>query len=94
MLFYNLLHNAVKFNENARPIVHITCKKTVLNQETFFTEDREYYQVTIADDGIGFEEEDKEKIFAMFEKLYPGKYKGSGSGSPLQERSWMHTMAL
>jgi PAS domain S-box-containing protein len=80
MLFYNLLHNAVKFNESARPTVHVSCKKTVLNTEAFFAPDKEYYQVTIADNGIGFEEEDKEKMFTMFEKLHAGKFRGSGIG--------------
>ena len=80
MLFYNLLNNAVKFNETARPTVQVSCKKTVLNKEAFFAADKEYYQVSIADNGIGFEEEDKEKIFTMFEKLHAGKYKGSGIG--------------
>ena len=80
MLFYNLLHNAVKFNETTRPIVQVSCKKTVLNKEALFAADKEYYQVTITDNGIGLEEEDKEKIFTMFEKLHAGKYKGSGIG--------------
>ena len=31
----------------------------------------EYYKVTIADNGIGFEDGDKEKIFTVFEKLHP-----------------------
>jgi signal transduction histidine kinase len=80
MLFYNLLNNAVKFNESANPVIHINCKKIVLNTETSFTANKEYYEVIITDNGIGFEEEHKEKIFAMFEKLHPGKYKGSGIG--------------
>jgi PAS domain S-box-containing protein len=80
MLFYNLLHNAVKFNETMRPLVKVSCKKTVLGKEAFFAADKEYYQVTITDNGIGFAEEDKEKIFTMFEKLHAGKYKGSGIG--------------
>lgn len=79
MLFYNLLYNAVKFNETGNPSIKISCKKVVLKEPT--TEnDASYYQVTIADNGIGFDEADKERIFQAFEKLHPGKYKGSGIG--------------
>jgi len=81
MLFYNLLQNAIKFNESINPVVEVSCVKISLcEEETAFATDGEYYKITVADDGIGFDEADKEKIFTVFEKLNPGKYKGSGIG--------------
>jgi PAS domain S-box-containing protein len=81
LLFYNLFQNAVKFNENDVAEIKVTCEKVILNEvhEKFI--ETEYYCVTIADNGIGFDMADAEKIFTMFEKLHaPGKYKGSGTG--------------
>lgn len=81
LLFYNLLDNAIKFNESHAPEIKITCQKVNLNEElnNLFNE-TEYFKVTISDNGIGFAEADKERIFLMFEKLHDKKYKGSGMG--------------
>jgi signal transduction histidine kinase len=80
ILFYNLLDNAIKFNENETAIIHLNCEKVALNEEAGSVIE-EYFKVSITDNGIGFEEADKEKIFDMFEALHPrGKYKGSGMG--------------
>jgi PAS domain S-box-containing protein len=80
VLFYNLLDNAVKFNENNTAVIKISCEKVTLKTEDHSTFD-EYFRITITDNGIGFEEADKEKIFSMFETLHPrGRYKGSGMG--------------
>lgn len=81
LLFYHLLDNAIKFNESKTPYVTIECKKMMISPhpDVAFSE-RKYYRVTIADNGIGFEQSDAERIFTMFEKLHTGKYKGSGMG--------------
>ena len=80
-LFYNLVHNAVKFNESAMPVINISCEKVLLKEnESAFSAGTEYYKVTVADNGIGFEDADKEKIFAVFEKLHDNKYRDSGIG--------------
>jgi len=81
LLFYNLFQNAVKFNENDVAEIKVTCEKIVLNEVNEKFVETEYYRVTVADNGIGFDMSDAEKIFNMFEKLQaPGKYKGSGTG--------------
>ncbi|HSZ34565.1 MAG TPA: sensor histidine kinase, partial [Puia sp.] len=42
---------------------------------------RNYYKISIADNGIGFEESDAEKIFDLFYRLNDRKrYGGSGIG--------------
>jgi len=88
LLFYNLFENAIKFNESTVPEIKVSCKKVDVSEEINepFTE-TEYYKLTIADNGIGFEHTDGEKIFGMFEMLHPrGKYKGSGVGLTLARK--------
>lgn len=81
LLFYNLLDNALKFNENEIPEVKITCEEVSLGEKDGnpFSE-TEYYRVSVTDNGIGFDTADAERIFNMFEKLHDKKYKGSGTG--------------
>ncbi|MBV9962872.1 MAG: PAS domain-containing protein [Parafilimonas sp.] len=80
LLFHNLFDNAIKFNENETVIINIRCEKITLNEEDASAVE-EYFKVSVTDNGIGFNESDKEKIFEMFETLHPrGKYKGSGMG--------------
>jgi PAS domain S-box-containing protein len=87
LLFYNLLDNAIKFNENNVPVIKFTCKKVVLDEDVnnplIATE---YYKVTITDNGIGFNPEDSYRIFTMFEKLHDKKYKGSGIGLTMAKK--------
>ncbi len=81
ILFYNLLDNAIKFNENEIPQIKISCKEVALNEKMqFHLPEINYYQVDITDDGIGFNSADGERIFTMFEKLHDKKYKGTGIG--------------
>lgn len=81
LLFYNLLENAVKFNENEVTEIKVSCKTITLNEIGQQLIEPQYYCVTITDNGIGFDAADSERIFLMFEKLHPpGKYKGSGTG--------------
>ncbi len=81
MLFYNLIDNAVKFNKSDKVIIKLSCENVFLEEQAneSFSE-TQYYKVTISDNGIGFEEKDKERIFRMFEKLHDKEYKGSGVG--------------
>ncbi len=78
LLFYQLLDNAIKFNESHQPHIKITCEKVWLKN---VLDPQEYWHLSIKDNGIGFAQEDAEKIFHIFEKLHPKhKYKGSGIG--------------
>lgn len=71
-LFLNLLSNAIKFAKpGVPPEITITSKlaaKELLPKELPF-KDRRYYQVTVADKGIGFEQNHAEKIFDVFKRL-------------------------
>ena len=66
-ILLHLLHNAIKYNESEQVII-----------EVFFTEDDTNYYFEIKDNGQGIAEEDKVKIFELFEKLH-GKIKDGES---------------
>jgi PAS domain S-box-containing protein len=70
-LLQNLAGNALKFhNPDVPPVVQIHGE--VVNGRC---------QITVADNGIGFEEKHADRIFTMFERLHArAKYEGTGIG--------------
>ncbi len=85
LLFHNLLDNSIKFrNADKDHKINITCRE-LENGEGLINEgvvkNSRYSVITIADNGIGFHQEESEKIFEMFYQLHETtKYKGSGVG--------------
>jgi len=84
-LFFNLLSNALKFtmmDRNAE--IEITCRpleKKEVVQNIFLNSNLTYYSITIADNGIGFNQEYAEKIFLMFQRLNTREqFSGTGIG--------------
>ena len=74
-LFQNLISNAIKFRkETEAPRIKIYCVNN--DAET----GREVYNIEFADNGIGFDEKYKDKIFNIFQTLAGRKYEGSGIG--------------
>ena len=74
-LFQNLLANAIKFKkEGEAPLIKITCIKNLTEPG------RESYDISFTDNGIGFDERYKDKIFNIFQTLAGRKYEGSGIG--------------
>ncbi len=75
-LFYNLVNNALKFSKEGEPSkIHIGCR--------MLDEDR-CVEITVKDNGIGFEPEYADKIFQLFKRLNDRKsYSGSGIGLAL-----------
>jgi len=83
-LFTNLLSNSLKYaKENVAPIINITCSDTVAKNESKLKDDtsKKYYKIEFTDNGIGFDQENAEKIFLLFNRLH-GKteYQGTGVG--------------
>ncbi len=70
-LFQNLLSNALKFkNPNIPTHISITCMEL-----------KDEYQITISDNGIGFEDTDTERVFTLFQRLNGrSEYEGTGIG--------------
>jgi signal transduction histidine kinase/flagellar biogenesis protein FliO len=72
-LFQNLIGNALKFHKQGeRPLVNVDCSANGPGS----------YVITIEDNGIGFEEEHLDKIFAPFQRLHgrSSSYEGTGMG--------------
>ena len=81
-LFDNLLNNAIKYRHpDRKPVLRITTQKISDSELNKDLKPREYHKITIADNGIGFEGSDAEKIFDLFYRLKDRKqYAGSGIG--------------
>lgn len=76
-LFQNILQNALKFYAPER-IPQIQIYQLPNSEERL---ESNFYQIVIKDNGIGFEAEQQEKIFAPFHRLYSySKYEGTGLG--------------
>lgn len=74
-LLQNLIVNAIKFKtDDESPIITVNCIQVVASHKRKTT-------VTIADNGIGIEDEFKEKIFNVFSRLHSEEeYEGTGIG--------------
>ena len=89
-MFNNLLGNALKFRKPlVRPLIHV--RATKLNRKDkekhLLSTDRNYYQVDIADNGIGFDQEYDQRIFQIFQRLHgKSEYPGSGIGLAICKR--------
>ncbi len=83
-LFYNLLSNAIKYSkEDVRPKIEISLNE-VPEQIGLLDPSKKYIELILKDNGIGFQQENAEKIFAIFQRLHGrGKYSGTGVGLAL-----------
>ncbi len=74
-LFGNILNNAVKYSKpDVPPVIKISALKETVGKQL-------YWKISVADNGIGFDPQYKEKIFEAFQRLH-GKmeYVGTGIG--------------
>jgi PAS domain S-box-containing protein len=78
-LFYNLINNSLKFAKaNVPVVITITCNEEIVSQGN------PMYEIVVADNGIGFEQEYTEQIFSTFFRLNSkDQYEGSGIGLAL-----------
>jgi light-regulated signal transduction histidine kinase (bacteriophytochrome) len=79
-LFQNLIANALKFSkEGEQPIITIT--HTIFVDKPSASSIAKRLEICIADNGIGFDDRDSEKIFGLFYRLHnKSKFEGSGLG--------------
>jgi PAS domain S-box-containing protein len=72
-LLQNLISNAIKYSKKDQP-PQIKIMATVVKEK-----ERDYHQISITDNGIGFDPEYSDRIFQMFSRLH-GKAEYSGTG--------------
>lgn len=85
-LFYNLINNALKFSVE-KPVIEISCRhlenEGVIKHADLSSESK-YIELTVKDNGIGFEQKHAKQIFTIFKRLNSkDKYEGTGIGLAL-----------
>ena len=77
-LFYNLINNSLKFSKPDEQLrISIVSKEVELKGKSFI-------EVKLADNGIGFDQDQAERIFNTFTRLHSkDKYEGTGLGLAL-----------
>jgi two-component system CheB/CheR fusion protein len=87
-LFYNLIENSIKFSKSrVTPVITITSKILKLEEAAKYVNINpklSYCEISIKDNGIGFNQKMDGEIFLLFTRLNrPGKYYGTGIGLAL-----------
>lgn len=88
-VFQNLIGNALKFTEkDKKPEIIITAD--IVNAATiddFASVSGMYNRIVVSDNGIGFDEQYKEKIFTIFQRLHHKEfYSGTGIGLSIAKK--------
>ena len=82
-LFTNLISNALKFSKkDISPVITISSKilsKEDLNEHPSLFQDIAYCEISVKDNGIGFEQQFANQIFLIFHRLH-GRNEFSGTG--------------
>ena len=84
-LFYDIIHNSLKFSKvDIAPVIEIASRKLTkkeIKSHTNLDGKLWYYEITFRDNGIGFNQKYAEQIFTMFQRLSSGgEYPGTGIG--------------
>lgn len=84
-LFQNLIGNALKFRREGVPLrVRVYASPPEASSSDLGSE--EYISIYVEDNGMGFDEKYKDKIFKVFQRLVPKSYEGSGIGLAICQR--------
>lgn len=81
-MMYNLITNALKFSRpDVQPLISIHCKNIIPAPGTHpeIIPGKTYCHITVSDNGIGFDEQYKDRIFQVFQRLHD-KNTISGTG--------------
>ncbi|HTF29063.1 MAG TPA: ATP-binding protein, partial [Flavitalea sp.] len=84
-LFYNLLGNSLKFSDpQKQPEISIDGRLLPGDKKAEFPAllaDRDYFEITVSDNGIGFDQQYVDRIFVVFQRLNVSPdYSGHGIG--------------
>lgn len=79
-LFQNLIGNALKFHRpDVSARIEVRAERVAPADST--SGDREFWQISVADNGIGFDEKYLDRIFKLFQRLHERHtYEGAGMG--------------
>jgi PAS domain S-box-containing protein len=93
-LLQNLLGNALKFRRpEVPPIVKVEARifSGVLPQAPADSADQKLCELTVSDNGIGFDEKYLDRIFNVFQRLHTrGEYEGTGMGLAIARKIVLH----
>lgn len=68
-LIQNIITNSIHYSGENTPRIEISCNDTP-----------RYYEISIADNGIGFDQQFSDKIFTIFQRLHTSKVRSGGTG--------------
>ncbi|MFD2571312.1 ATP-binding protein [Spirosoma soli] len=89
-LFQNLIANALKFQKADRLSIIIIAAQLVSTEELptdLQSQPTSFWMITVADNGLGFDEKYKDRIFHPFQRLHdPADYSGTGIGLAICQR--------
>lgn len=89
-LFRHLLDNAVKFRQTGDAPATVRVSGTVVGHNSFRTTPNKYHyvdyaRITISDNGIGFDNQQREEVFRLLKKLHP-RTPGMGLGLAVSKK--------
>ena len=88
-LFLNIFSNSLKFTTKA-PVIKVTTElidKQTAKNNLLTTDEKDYWKISIADNGIGIEEKFNEQVFKLFQRLHlKNEYPGTGVGLSIVKR--------
>jgi light-regulated signal transduction histidine kinase (bacteriophytochrome) len=75
-VFQNLIANAIKFQKDSAPRVHVSAQRAPAG-----------WIFSVRDNGIGIEPQHATRVFGIFERLHPSdRYPGTGVGLAITQR--------
>ncbi|WP_439559080.1 PAS domain-containing sensor histidine kinase [Dyadobacter sp.] len=76
-LMQNLVNNGIKYSRQGEvPVIRIHCE--IISKEG---DESEFYKISVADNGIGFDQQYESRIFDLFQRLHGrNEYEGTGIG--------------
>lgn len=86
LVFHHLIDNAIRFGkEGVAPVINISAKELVIGDQVRHEAAQsslKYHIITVADNGVGFSQQDSRRVFEMFSRLpnNSNKFRGSGIG--------------
>ena len=87
-LFSNLISNALKFlRPGVQPILRVQARPVDGRVYAELIQGRSYFEITVEDNGIGFDEKYLDHIFKVFQRLHgKGEFEGTGIGLAICKR--------